>query len=126
MKNLIDEFKTFILKGNVVTLAVAFVMGVAFTNIVNALVEGIIKPLVNAIGGNSNISLHVGIFDVGLILTASIAFLSTAAAVFFFIVKPVNKLIALTEKPKDPNAPTPPPPATLDDVVAALKDLKKQ
>ena len=126
MKNLIEEFKAFILKGNIVTLAVAFVMGVAFSALVTSIVQGIITPLVNAIGGSSHVSLHIGIFDIGIILSAAINFLATAVAVFFVIVKPMNKLAALTEKPKDPNAPTPPPPATLDDVVAALKDLKKQ
>ena len=126
MKNLLEEFKAFILKGNIVTLAVAFVMGVAFSSLVTSIVQGIITPLVNAIGGSSNVSLHIGIFNVGIILSAAINFLATAVAVFFVVVKPVNKLVSLTEKPKDPNAPTPPPPATLDDVVAALKDLKKQ
>ena len=45
--------------------------------------------------------------------------------VFFCVVKPINKLTDLAKKPADPNAPVPPPPATLDDVVAALKELKK-
>jgi large-conductance mechanosensitive channel len=65
-------------------------------------------------------AIHIGSF-----LDACVGFLITAAAVFFIIIKPMNKLMRMMEKPKDPNAPTPPPPATLDDVVAAIKELKK-
>ena len=125
MKQLLEEFKAFILKGNVITLAVGFVMGAAFGKVVEAIVAGLITPLVNAIGGNSNIPLHIGIINIGVILTAAINFLATAFAVFFFVVKPINKLTDLAKKPVDPNAPVPPPPATLDDVVAAIKELKK-
>jgi len=124
MKNLIEEFKTFILRGNVVQLAVAVVMGAAFGDVVTGVVEGIMKPLINLIGGSSDISLRLWIFDIGKVLTALIKFLSTAAAVFFVIVKPMNVLMARLEPKKD-EKPAGPPPATLDDVVAALKDLKK-
>lgn len=124
MKSLIEEFKTFILRGNVVQLAVAVVMGAAFGDVVTGVVEGIMKPLINLIGGSSDISLRLWIFDVGKVLTALIKFISTAAAVFFVIVKPMNVLMARLEPKKD-EKPAGPPPATLDDVVAALKDLKK-
>ena len=125
MKQLIEEFKSFILKGNVIMLAVAFVMGVAFSKVVEAIVGGLINPLVNAIGGNSAIPLHIGILNIGVVLTAVINFLATAFAVFFLVVKPINKLTELAKKPADPNAPVTPPPATLDDVVAELKSLRE-
>lgn len=128
MKKLIDEFKTFILRGNVVQLAVAVVIGAAFGKVTAAANDHIIQPILGVFSDKGIPSLawmdakhlHLGSF-----LDAVIGFIITAAAVFFIIVKPMNKLMALTEKPKDPNAPTPPPPATLDDVVAALKELKK-
>ena len=125
MKQLIEEFKSFILKGNVIMLAVAFVMGVAFSKVVEAIVGGLINPLVNAIGGNSAIPLHIGILNIGVVLTAVINFLATAFAVFFLVVKPINKLTELAKKPADPNAPVTPLPATLDDVVAELKSLRE-
>ena len=125
MKQLLEEFKSFILKGNVIMLAVAFVMGVAFSKVVEAIVGGLINPLVNAIGGNSAIPLHIGILNIGVVLTAVINFLATAFAVFFLVVKPINKLTELAKKPADPNAPVTPPPATLDDVVAELKSLRE-
>lgn len=128
MKKLIEEFKTFILRGNVVQLAVAVVIGAAFGKVTAAANDHIIQPILGIFSDKGIPSLawmdakhlHLGSF-----LDVVIGFIITAAAVFFVIVKPMNKLMALTEKPKDPNAPTPPPPATLDDVVAALKELKK-
>ena len=126
MKQLIDEFKTFILRGNVIQLAVAVVMGVAFAEVVKSVQADLISPILGAIGGKPDFSyIHIGAIRIGSFINALIAFAITAAAVFFLIVKPMNKLMALTEKPKDPNAPVPPPPATLDDVVAAIRDLKK-
>ncbi len=128
MKNLIEEFKNFILKGNIVTIAVGLFIAAAFGELVTAFTKGIIDPLLGKIpgmGGNLSAWAPFG-FGIGFIFSAAITFLAKAAVIFFLVVKPMNKLIALTEKPKDPNAPTPPPPATLDDVVAALKDLKKQ
>ncbi|MEI7821928.1 MAG: large conductance mechanosensitive channel protein MscL [Verrucomicrobiota bacterium] len=126
MKQLIEEFKAFILRGNVIQLAVAVVMGVAFGEVVKSVQTDLISPILGAIGGKPDFSyIHIGAIRIGSFINALIAFSMTAAAVFFLIIKPINKLMALTEKPKDPNAPTPPPPATLDDVVAALKELKK-
>ena len=127
MKNLIEEFKTFIVRGNVVQLAVAIVMGIAFGSVTKAANDHLIQPLLGIVGGVPSLAwMDARYLRIGSFLDACIGFIITAAAVFFIIVKPMNKLAALGEKPKDPNAPTPPPPATLDDVVAALKDLKKQ
>ncbi len=126
MKQLLEEFKSFILRGNVIQLAVAVVMGVAFTEVVKSVQTDIISPILGAIGGKPDFSyIHIGAIRIGSFINALITFAITAAAVFFIIIKPINKLMSLTEKPKDPNAPTPLPPATLDDVVAALKELKK-
>jgi large conductance mechanosensitive channel len=126
IKEILEEFKTFILRGNVIQLAVAVVIGVAFGKLVEAANTCIIQPILGLVGGTPNLGwMNLRFLFIGTFLEAVITFLITAAAVFFLIVKPINKLTSWTEKPKDPNAPVPPAPATLDDVVAAIKDLKK-
>lgn len=105
---MIDEFKKFILKGNVVDLATGIIIGVAFGTIVSAFTAGIVTPILNLMGGNANVSLKLWIFDLGLIITAAINFLITAAVVFFVIVKPANKLISRM-KAKEAVAPPPEP-----------------
>lgn len=95
---MLKEFKAFVLKGNVVDLAVAVVIGAAFTAVVNALVKDLLTPLI-AIPGKSDFSaLHFTVrhstFLYGAFLNELIAFVMIAAAVFFFVVKPMNVLIA--------------------------------
>jgi large conductance mechanosensitive channel len=127
MKSIIEEFKTFIMRGNVIQLAVAVVMGAAFGEVTTAANKHLIQPILGIVGGVPSLAwMDAKFLRIGSFLDACVGFLITAGAVFFIIVKPMNKLTALLDKPKDPTAPTPPPPATLDDVVAALKDLKKQ
>jgi large conductance mechanosensitive channel len=92
-------FKQFILRGNVLDLAVAVVVGTAFTAVVTALVKDLLTPLVGAIIGKpdfSALSLDVNGSKllVGDFLNAVIAFLMMAAAVYFFVVLPVNTLVA--------------------------------
>ena len=138
MKNLIEEFKSFILKGNVVTLAVGVIIGGAFGKIVDSMVKDIITPLIGKLGGAPDFSgiaigatkvmkdgkevLEGGIM-IGNFINAAIAFLIMAAVVFFLIVKPYNLLMEKFEKKPAPT-PAGPPPATLEDVVAAIKTLK--
>jgi large conductance mechanosensitive channel len=95
---MLKEFKAFVLKGNVVDLAVAVVIGAAFTGVVNALVKDLLTPLV-AIPGKTDFSeldftIRKSHFLYGAFLNELIAFLMIAAAVFFFVVKPMNALIA--------------------------------
>lgn len=95
---MLKEFKAFILKGNVVDLAVAVVVGAAFTGVINALVKDLLTPLI-AIPGKTNFAhLHFMIrhssFLYGAFLNELIAFVMIAAAVFFFVVKPMNVMIA--------------------------------
>jgi large conductance mechanosensitive channel len=92
-------FRTFLLRGNLVDLAVAVVIGVAFNAVVQALVTNIITPLIAAIGGKPNfasLSVHIGKgnFTYGLFLNALISFVIIALVVYFVIVAPVSKLIA--------------------------------
>ncbi len=139
MKNLIEEFKAFVLKGNVVTLAVGVIIGGAFGKIVESMVKDIITPIIGKVGGSPDFSslaigatkivkdgkevLEGGIM-IGNFINAAIGFLILAAVVFFLIVKPYNAMMARFEKKVEP-APAGPARATLDDVVAALKELKK-
>jgi large conductance mechanosensitive channel len=95
---MLKEFKAFILRGNVVDLAVGVVIGAAFAAVVTALVEGIFTPLL-AIPGETNFdelsfSIGGGDFAYGSVINAVISFLVIAAAVFFLVVKPVNALMA--------------------------------
>jgi len=97
MRSVGQEFKEFIMRGNVVDLAVAVVIGAAFTNIVNALVADLITPLIAAIGGQPDFSaisftINESQFLIGHFINAVISFLIIAAVVFFFVVKPLNML----------------------------------
>lgn len=97
---MISGFKTFIMKGNVVDLAVAVVIGTAFGAVIKALVEGLLMPLVAAIFGSPNLDsfaqfeLNGTLIQPGLVLTALVNFLLIAAAIYFIVVVPMNKMIA--------------------------------
>lgn len=95
---MLKDFKAFLLRGNVVDLAVAVVIGAAFGTLVTAFVEDILTPIIG-IPGKADFSalhfkIHGSIFRYGAFINAVIAFLAIAAAVFFFVVKPVNALMA--------------------------------
>jgi large conductance mechanosensitive channel len=109
---MLKEFKDFLLKGNLIELAVAFVMGVAFAAVLNAFVADIITPIIGAIFGKSDFSnltftIHHSLFKYGAFITALIQFVSIAAAVFFFIVKPVQAILARrTQRDAEEEAPS--------------------
>jgi large conductance mechanosensitive channel len=95
----LKDFRAFILRGNLVDLAVAVVIGAAFGALVTALVSDLITPLIAAIGGNPDFSalsftIHGSTFRYGHFLNAVISFLIIAAVVFFLVIKPVNALLA--------------------------------
>jgi len=102
---MIKGFREFVLRGNVVDLAVGIVIGVAFGTVVSALVDGLINPVVAAIFGKPDLSsvasftINHAHFSIGLILTAVINFVLVAAAIYFLVVVPVNSLRARFEKP---------------------------
>jgi len=103
------EFKTFLLRGNMVDLAVAVVVGAAFGAVVAALVRDLITPLIAALVGKPDFSLlaftvNQSIFRYGDFLNVVIAFVLVAAAVFVFVVVPINRLMAGSrrEPPPDP------------------------
>jgi large conductance mechanosensitive channel len=96
---MLREFKDFLMRGNIVTLAVAFVMGVAFTAVVNSFVNDLIMPIIAMIIGkpdfsNLTFTINDAVFRYGAFITAVITFVAIAAAVFFFIVKPMEVMEA--------------------------------
>ncbi len=107
--SVINDFKAFIMRGNVVDLAVAVVIGAAFKSIVDSLVGDIVTPIIAAIVGKPDFSaltftVNDSTFRYGAFINAVVSFLLIAAAVFFFIVVPMNQLLARTRKepPPDP------------------------
>lgn len=98
MKDILQGFKNFIMRGNVIELAVAFVLGTAFVRVVTAIVEGLLTPLIAALFGEPNLggvlafSINNAQFYPGAVLNALITFLLTAAAIYFLVVLPINKL----------------------------------
>lgn len=96
---MLNGFKTFIMKGNVVDLAVAVVLGSAFGAVVTALVDSVLMPLISVLVGSPNfddfakVTINGNDILFGVLLTAIVNFLLVAAAVYFVIVLPMNKMI---------------------------------
>ena len=111
MMKIVNEFKTFIMRGNVVDLAIAVVIGAAFGAVVAAFVKDLITPLIAAIGGQPDFSqvyftIHNSKFLFGDFINVVISFVVIAAVIFFFVVKPLNVLQARRksgEEPPDPS-----------------------
>ena len=94
---MLREFRGFLLRGNIVELAVAFVMGVAFAAVVTSLVDNLVMPIVAMIIGKPSFdsltfTINDAVFAYGAFITDVIQFVAIAAAVFFFIVKPIAAL----------------------------------
>ncbi len=124
MKNLLNEFKTFIMKGNVIDLAVGVLIGAAFGEIVKKMTDGIILPLIGALGGKPEVGLKIWVFDLGMVITAVIQFLIMAAILFFVFVKPVNHLKEMAAKKVAAGAEPPPMPDDLK-LLTEIRDLLK-
>ena len=106
---MLRDFKQFLLRGNMVDLAVAVVIGAAFGDVITALVADFITPLIAAIWGQPDFStldftINGSTFKYGHFLNQLISFVLIAAVVFFFVVRPINSLIARSRKepPADP------------------------
>jgi large conductance mechanosensitive channel len=109
MMKLWNDFRQFLLRGNVVDLAVAVVIGAAFGAVITALVEDLLTPVIAAIGGQQDFSaldftINDSTFRYGDFINKVLTFVTIAAAVFFFVVVPINALIARSRKepPADP------------------------
>jgi large conductance mechanosensitive channel len=99
----LGEFKTFLLRGNVVDLAVGVVIGVAFSGVVQAFVKDLITPLIAAIGAQPDfaelfVTLNRSRIRYGDFINAVLAFIIIAAVVFFFVVLPMNRLVAFSRR----------------------------
>ena len=107
---MLKEFRDFLLRGNIVELAVAFVMGLAFAAVVNSLVNDLIMPVIAMIIGKPDFSgltftINDAKFRYGAFITHLIQFTAIAASVFFFIVKPVDALLKRHKSPAEEGMP---------------------
>lgn len=123
---MLKGFREFVLRGNVIDLAVAVVLGAAFGAIVTALVDNIINPLIAAVAGAPNIAqvgeftINGANFSVGAVLQAILNFLFVAAAIYFVLVLPMNKLMAMRKQGEEA-----PPEAPSEDILllTQIRDL---
>ena len=100
---MLKEFRDFLLRGNIVELAVAFVMGVAFAAVVNSLVNNLVMPIIAMIIGKPDFNdltftINDAVFRYGAFITSVITFIAVGAAVFFFVVKPMQMMAARGQK----------------------------
>jgi large conductance mechanosensitive channel len=124
MTSLLKEFRQFILRGNLVDLAVAVVIGTAFGAVVTALVADVFTPLIAALGGKPDFQdlafkINGSTFRYGHFLNALVTFLLIAAVIFFFVVKPVNVLMSRRKVDTPNDAKTRPCPECLSDIPVA-------
>jgi large conductance mechanosensitive channel len=113
---MLREFKDFLLRGNVVDLAIAVVIGAAFGALVASFVANLLTPLIAAIFGEPDFSqltftINDSTFRYGAFINALITFLTVAVAIFFFVVKPVNALMARRNRGEEP------PPEPTEDIL---------
>ncbi|HEY0249577.1 MAG TPA: large conductance mechanosensitive channel protein MscL [Gryllotalpicola sp.] len=134
---MLKGFRDFIMRGNVIDLAVAVVIGAAFTAIVTAVVSGFINPLISALFNANDLShaLVVKIPTVsgghsslafGSIIGALINFIAVAAVVYFAMVMPMNHFKDRAEARRKAGAPEEVAPPTTDDLLAEIRDLLKE
>ena len=126
MKGFVDEFKAFAMKGNVVDLAVAVVIGAAFGKIVSSLVENIITPLIGLLMGGvsfTNLSVTVGdaVVSYGVFIQSVIDFLIVAMAIFM-MVKMINKAQDMTSEPEEPAEDKPAEPSEEVKLLTEIRD----
>jgi len=122
--HMIKGFRDFLMRGNVIDLAVAVIVGAAFTAIVTSFVTNIVTPLIAAIVGKPDFSalvlkVHGGVITYGVFLNAVISFLLIATVVYFLIVVPVNYAMARFKKPEVAEATTKSCPQCLSEIPLA-------
>ena len=132
MDKTLKEFRDFLLQGNLIELAVAFVMAIAFKSVIDSVVSGFVEPLISMFGGKPDLSgnyftINDAQFLWGTIVTQIINLVITGAAVFFLIVRPVKMLLERSKKEEPVAAPAPELSAEakrfLDEMTAALQRL---
>jgi len=128
---MLKGFKDFLAQGNVMDLAVAVIIGAAFTQVVTALTDSVLMPLISALVGSPNfddfakITLNGNEIAFGVLLTAIVNFVLIAAAVYFAIVVPMNKLIALRKREVEADEETPEDIALLREIRDALANTPR-
>jgi large conductance mechanosensitive channel len=121
---MLKGFRDFLLRGNVLDLAVGVIIGAAFTGVVNAMAEGLLTPLIGLIFGQPDFShWDFGGFGVGTLLNAIISLLITAVVLYFFVVMPMN---ALTKRIKAAEVVDPPAPSVEEKLLTEIRDLLKE
>ncbi len=123
---MLKEFRQFIVRGNLVDLAVAVILGAAFGTVVMALVEDLVTPLIAAVAGEPDFgaigfTVNGSRFAVGHFLNALVSFLLIAVVVFFGVVKPVNALLARFQGERDTTNPTRDCPECLSSIPVAAR-----
>lgn len=130
---MLKGFKDFILRGNVVELAVAVVIGTAFTAIVTAFTNHLINPLIASLGGAdvSGLGFHIRsgneatFLDFGAVITAALNFIIIAAVVYFILVAPMNKLNEMAAKRKGIQEEEDAPASIEEELLEEIRDLLK-
>ena len=125
---MITEFRDFLMRGNLLELAVAFVMGLAFATLIGSFVSSFVIPIVNMISGEQDLSgltftINDAVFGYGSFIVAVITFVAIASAVFFFIVKPVDAITARTKRPGEEA--TPDEERRHQELLAAIKEMSR-
>ena len=123
MSKIFQGFKDFIMRGNVVDLAVGIVIGAAFTSVVTAFTNGFVKPLIQLMGGDTGVNAgtwHVGSvkFDYASFVNAVLTFLITAAVLYFLVVLPLNMLAERRRRGEEP------PTAAPSEEIALLTEIR--
>jgi len=113
MKKLYEEFKEFAFKGDIISLAIAFVMALAFAAVVNALVENVVMPIVGIVFGEPSfnglvLTINHSVILYGAFITAVVKFIAIALGVFFFIVKPYQAYQKMKKQDEPADAPAEP------------------
>jgi large conductance mechanosensitive channel len=121
---MLKGFKDFLMRGTVVDLAVAVVIGTAFAKVVGGLLHGVINPLIASVAGKPNLdsvgtfTLNHANFSIGLVLTPFVNFVCVAAGIYFMVVMPLNKLAARRARGVEPKTDAP------SEEVALLTDIR--
>ena len=131
---MLEGFKNFLMRGNIVDLAVAVIIGAAFGAVVDSIVKDIVTPIIGLIGGQPDFgAICIGTYDsvkkscggigIGNFINALISFVIKAAAVYFIVVVPMNAAMARLKKPEAPAAPVGP---TQEELLVQIRDLLKK
>lgn len=122
---MLKGFRDFLMRGNVVDLAVAVIIGAAFGAVITSLVENIITPLIGALGGQPDFAaITLGPLNIGLFLNALLSFLIVSLVVYFVVVVPMNRVMERMQKAPEPAAP--PAPSNEERLLAEIRDLLKR